>query len=170
MNTTIKPDGKVHRHPHSGYVIQCATLLDGAPAVVTFRVHKGQGQYWATEATIRLVDGSGKDLFVSRPDGGRVVQNGFTKKQACDVFRQVRDGYVTRDGAVYPAKFTPKPVVAAAPVLRLEIDTSNAAFEDNPSEVASILRRLADAFEHGSPDGGKLRDSNGNTCGSYTFG
>lgn len=48
------------------------------------------------------------------------------------------------------------------------IETSNAAFEDTPAtELARILRRLADDFEQlGEPAAsGKLRDVNGNTVG-----
>jgi hypothetical protein len=48
-----------------------------------------------------------------------------------------------------------------------EINSSNAAFTDDPhSELARILRELADKIERGD-DGGKLRDVNGNSVGEY---
>ncbi len=52
--------------------------------------------------------------------------------------------------------------------IEITIETVNAAFEEQPaSEIARILRRLADRFEHDGiiPDGLPLRDINGNTCG-----
>lgn len=55
-------------------------------------------------------------------------------------------------------------------MLRIEIDTGNAAFEQaGGDELARILRGLAMNFEDGTlrPCQGRLRDSNGNTCGSY---
>lgn len=50
--------------------------------------------------------------------------------------------------------------------LEILISTENAAFEDSPaSEIARILRELADCFEQGDPPE-RLRDVNGNTCGT----
>jgi hypothetical protein len=57
-------------------------------------------------------------------------------------------------------------------VIEIRIETGNAAFEDEPAtEIARILRELADAFERdGGPvdarsGGATLRDVNGNTVG-----
>jgi hypothetical protein len=60
----------------------------------------------------------------------------------------------------------------------LDIDMSNAAFERyadderDASEVAAILRRLADRLEDviilTEQSTGALRDSNGNTAGDWT--
>lgn len=49
--------------------------------------------------------------------------------------------------------------------VRITIETGNAAFEDDPrSEIARILRRLAEDFESGA-DPTLVRDINGNTVG-----
>lgn len=108
MNKTPNPDGKIHRHPEGGYYIQCATLLDDKPAVVTFRIRKGYGAYWATEATVRyaLEDAPSLPVFAT-PHGSRVVKNGFTKREAAEVYRQVREGYVSRGKAAYGSRFAP---------------------------------------------------------------
>lgn len=54
--------------------------------------------------------------------------------------------------------------------IQIEIITEGAAFDDMPaSEVAAILRDLAKVFARGGIPGAKLRDSNGNTCGSVTI-
>lgn len=52
----------------------------------------------------------------------------------------------------------------------LKIETDNAAFADGnaASEVARILRETATKIESGHTDG-KLRDSNGNTVGSFAL-
>ena len=53
---------------------------------------------------------------------------------------------------------------------QLTIDCDNAAFQDNPSELADILRKLAERLESGQPvDGYTLRDSNGNNVGMSQF-
>lgn len=50
------------------------------------------------------------------------------------------------------------------------IDCDNAAFEDDPScEVANILRKVVRAVEKDGSQGGRLADSNGNTCGYYKY-
>jgi hypothetical protein len=51
--------------------------------------------------------------------------------------------------------------------ITITIQTGNAAFEDAPaSEVARILRDLADRFENeGALDATPLRDHNGNKVG-----
>jgi len=57
-------------------------------------------------------------------------------------------------------------------MLRVTLETSNAAFVDSDyREVARILRGLAANFEDGATESfhGRLRDTNGNTCGYYSF-
>jgi len=52
--------------------------------------------------------------------------------------------------------------------IEITIETGNAAFDDEPAtEIARILRKLADRFERDGalPDGLPLQDANGNTCG-----
>lgn len=53
-------------------------------------------------------------------------------------------------------------------MFRLKIDTDNDAFADGNglSEVASLLRRIAQQVEGGRLDC-KVIDSNGNTCGQW---
>ncbi len=65
----------------------------------------------------------------------------------------------------------------------LEIKTDNAAFRDDSaidderdddtalgSEIATILRRLADHIEgYANLSGGSVQDTNGNTVGRYTL-
>jgi hypothetical protein len=53
-------------------------------------------------------------------------------------------------------------------MLKIEIETGNAAFADHaPSEVARILRALADKLEYGHslPSYAPLHDLNGNKVG-----
>ena len=104
-NATISPDGKFHRHPDGGYYCGCITTLDGAPAVIVFRTVKGQNgggrdPYWATTATVRpYPDAGAGELPALGREGSPIIKNGFTKKQATDVYRVVRGGFVT-DGTV----------------------------------------------------------------------
>lgn len=50
--------------------------------------------------------------------------------------------------------------------ITITIETGNAAFEDAPaSEIARILRGLADKLESNGTPPERLRDANGNTCG-----
>jgi len=50
--------------------------------------------------------------------------------------------------------------------ITIEIETVNAAFDDEPaSEIARILRDLAEQFESFGLPHSKLRDVNGNVCG-----
>lgn len=52
----------------------------------------------------------------------------------------------------------------------VEINCDNAAFEDDPAcEVANMLRKVARAVEKDGSQGGKLADSNGNTCGHFKY-
>ena len=49
--------------------------------------------------------------------------------------------------------------------IRIEIETSNAAFRDDPNETSRILRELADKLEEGKKPTW-LIDANGNTVGA----
>ena len=51
--------------------------------------------------------------------------------------------------------------------IEITIETGNAAFDDEPAtEIARILRKLADEFEQfGHSQFSKLYDLNGNACG-----
>ena len=49
--------------------------------------------------------------------------------------------------------------------IRIEIETSNAAFKDDPNETSRILRELADKLEEGKKPTW-LIDANGNTVGA----
>ncbi len=53
-------------------------------------------------------------------------------------------------------------------MLKLEIRTTNAAFEYMESEVAHLLRETADKIEIGATHG-KIRDSNGNYVGHFNL-
>lgn len=53
-------------------------------------------------------------------------------------------------------------------MLTVKIKTDNAAFEPNiPAECARILRELADRLDRDYEQDGTLRDSNGNTVGTF---
>ena len=52
-------------------------------------------------------------------------------------------------------------------MFRLTIKTDNAAFADDPGEIARILREYASCIEGGAYDT-VLRDINGNTVGKVT--
>jgi hypothetical protein len=57
-------------------------------------------------------------------------------------------------------------------MLTLKIDTDNAAFQDDPEELARLLSELAGLFRNGLPDDvcyGRLRDAYGNTCGRWSY-
>ena len=58
-------------------------------------------------------------------------------------------------------------------MFHLEIDTRNAAFEDDPAaEIARILAATADqveAYGLAEEDSSKIRDLNGNTVGEWTY-
>lgn len=57
-------------------------------------------------------------------------------------------------------------------MFRLEIETSNAAFEDTPNEeIAGILEGVARALHRGllSEASGHLKDTNGNTVGMWQY-
>ena len=111
MNTINKPDYKVHRHPDGGYTLSCVTLLDGKLATVSYRTIKGQNggrqtPYWVTEATVSKWRGDGTQYPVHTSKHGlRTVKNGFSKKQALDVFHLNREGFVLRGDVAVRAKF-----------------------------------------------------------------
>ena len=49
--------------------------------------------------------------------------------------------------------------------IKIEIETGNAAFKDDPNETSRILRELADKLEEGKKPTW-LIDANGNTVGA----
>lgn len=51
---------------------------------------------------------------------------------------------------------------------RINLDTDNAAFTEDGSEVARLLRKVADDIDNGGRDG-SLRDINGNRVGSWEY-
>lgn len=51
----------------------------------------------------------------------------------------------------------------------LTIETDNAAFRDDPSEVARILREVARKIQHEGKDYGTIMDVNGNKVGEFSF-
>lgn len=55
--------------------------------------------------------------------------------------------------------------------IEITIETANSAFEDEPAtEIARILRKLADEFEtYGHAQFSKFYDINGNICGGITI-
>lgn len=67
------------------------------------------------------------------------------------------------------APFTLEPL----PMFKLEIETGNAAFDDDAGpELARILRELADRLSPGLPSGeggAPLRDINGNKVGAWSL-
>ena len=50
--------------------------------------------------------------------------------------------------------------------IRIKIDTTYAAFEDNPDELRNCLQRVAERIADGRRDG-RITDSNGNNVGEY---
>ncbi len=50
------------------------------------------------------------------------------------------------------------------------VDLRNAVFEDNPSELANILRQVADRVDGTSNTGSRLVDSNGKFVGMWEIG
>ena len=52
-------------------------------------------------------------------------------------------------------------------IIRIKIDTTYAAFEDNPDELRDRLQRVAERIADGRRDG-RITDSNGNNVGEYT--
>jgi hypothetical protein len=54
-------------------------------------------------------------------------------------------------------------------MVTIKFDTDNAAFEDNPNEIRSLLDELAFRIQNSQPgDSGSIKDSNGNTVGSWS--
>lgn len=57
-------------------------------------------------------------------------------------------------------------------MLNIRIFTETTAFRDNKDEVARQLRQLASLFADGVPDEtcySRMRDSNGQLCGRWSF-
>lgn len=57
-------------------------------------------------------------------------------------------------------------------MLTVRIDTGNAAFQDDPGELARLLTELAGLFNSGLPDEkccGRVRDSYGNLVGRWIY-
>jgi hypothetical protein len=54
-------------------------------------------------------------------------------------------------------------------MFRLEIDTDNDAFNPWYSEVARLLRQLADTLDSDGGTEGSFRDINGNTVGIWSI-
>lgn len=51
--------------------------------------------------------------------------------------------------------------------ITINVDLGNAAFEDNEDELSDVLDKAIDFAVESEEDGStKLRDSNGNTCGT----
>lgn len=50
--------------------------------------------------------------------------------------------------------------------IRIVVNMDNAAFDDNPAELADILSDVAAAVDHGQT-GGRCMDSNGNSVGQW---
>jgi hypothetical protein len=50
--------------------------------------------------------------------------------------------------------------------ITIDINTENAAFEDNPSEIKEIINKVAKQVNAGCNED-NLRDSNGNTVGKF---
>ena len=50
----------------------------------------------------------------------------------------------------------------------MTVDMNNAAFIDNPDELATLIRQVGNRVERGDEDGG-IKDTNGNTVGSFVF-
>jgi hypothetical protein len=53
--------------------------------------------------------------------------------------------------------------------LKLDIDMENSAFEDNPNELSEILADLAGSLKYAKFNDGFIKDSNGNTVGSWSI-
>jgi hypothetical protein len=54
-------------------------------------------------------------------------------------------------------------------MINIQFSTDNAAFEENPSEIESVLDLVAFELKKSQPgDSGTIRDSNGNSIGAWT--
>ena len=51
--------------------------------------------------------------------------------------------------------------------ITIQIDTHNAAFEDNPSELEDLLTLVAKSVGSDGKTEGRLHDTNGNPVGNY---
>jgi hypothetical protein len=55
-------------------------------------------------------------------------------------------------------------------MITIKIETENAAFQENPNEIRAILEDLGYKLQASKPgDSGPIRDSNGNTVGSWAI-
>jgi len=52
--------------------------------------------------------------------------------------------------------------------VKIEFETDNAAFKDDPAEVSRILHEIAERMQAGET-GGTIRDTNGQPVGDYCF-
>jgi len=101
--TTPAIDGKPRRQDDGSYVTRCMTLLDGKIANITYRTTKGKDPYssatlWRTTATVSHLPGFDRGEYKVRLYGGRIrafVKVALTKKEATDVFRLTREGFIT---------------------------------------------------------------------------
>ena len=50
------------------------------------------------------------------------------------------------------------------------VNLGNAVFEDNPNELANILRQVADRVDGTSNTGSRIKDSNGELVGMWIIG
>lgn len=86
----------------------------------------------------------------------QTLPSGFTHR-ACDEHRDNFEDYVAE-------------LEAPATTFTCTIDMSNAAFNDNPEELSQLLRQIAKYIDFGAyTDGKEVRDSNGNTVGSWSI-
>ena len=107
----MKPDGKVHRHPGGGYTLACGTVLDGKPAIVIYHAIKGQNgggrsAWWVTGATIASLEGDETEhpVYGTAPLC-RTVRDGYTLRQALDVYHLNEEGFVLRGNVAVRARF-----------------------------------------------------------------
>jgi hypothetical protein len=55
-------------------------------------------------------------------------------------------------------------------MIQIQISTDNAAFQENPNEIRAILEDLGYKLQASKPgDSGPIKDSNGNTVGSWSI-
>ena len=53
---------------------------------------------------------------------------------------------------------------------KVEVELENEAFRPDPGpEVVRLLKGIIEKIERGEDEGGRLVDTNGNTCGRFRF-
>jgi len=52
-------------------------------------------------------------------------------------------------------------------MITIKINTDNAAFQENPNEIRTILEDLGYKLQNTKENEGSIRDTNGNTVGSW---